>query len=97
MHSTLVLKTIPMMRLRCILAILSAMLLISCEDTNISVMTEAASDAVTAITLTDGDVRNLAQRAARASDSKYHVAPPGNPYDERLRRLVADHGQRDGY
>lgn len=85
------------MRLRCILAILFAMLLISCEDTNVLVMTEAATDAVTAITLTDGDVRNLARRAARASDSKYHVAPPGNPYDERLRRLVADHGQRDGY
>ena len=83
--------------IRCFLAILFAMLLVSCEDTKVSVMTEAATDAVTAITLSDADVRDLAQRAVHASDSKYHVAPPGNPYDERLRRIIADHYQRDGY
>lgn len=82
---------------RSILAILFAMLLVSCEDTNVSVMTEAATDAVTAITLSDADVRKLAQRAAQASDSQFRIAPPGNPYDDRLRRIIADHYQRDGY
>jgi putative metalloprotease len=82
---------------RSILAILFAMLLIACEDTNVSVMTEAATDAVTAITLSDADVRDLAQRAVQASDGKYQIAPPGNPYDERLRRIIADHSRRNGY
>ena len=39
----------------------SAMILVSCEDTNIAVMTDAASDAVTAITLSDESVKNIAQ------------------------------------
>jgi metalloprotease len=60
------------------------------------VMTDAASDAVTAITLTDENVKNLAQGAAQVSDSKHIVAPIGNPYDTRLRRLIADFSERDG-
>lgn len=72
------------------------MFLVSCEDTNIAVMTDAATDAVTAMTLSDEDVKNLAQRAAQNSDSQHRVAPIGNPYDARLRKLVADHSQRDG-
>ncbi len=72
------------------------MFLISCEDSNILVMTDAASDAVTAITLTDEDVKNLAERAAQSSDSKHQIATTGNQYDTRLRRLVADYSERDG-
>jgi PBP1b-binding outer membrane lipoprotein LpoB len=64
------------MRLRCIAAILSAMLLVSCENTNVLVMTEAATDAVTAITLTDEDVQSIGQRTAQVSDGKYKVATP---------------------
>lgn len=75
---------------------LSVMLLASCEDTNVLMMTEATTDAVSAITLSDEEVRNLARRAALDSDSKYHVAPKGNPYDSRLQKLIADHTQKDG-
>ena len=93
----IILKTIPIMRLRYVVMVLSAMLLISCEDTNVLVMTEAATDAVTAITLTDEDVQSIGQRTAQASDGKYQVAPPENSYDRRLQNLVADHHERDGY
>ncbi|MDK9707590.1 MAG: M48 family metallopeptidase [Desulforhopalus sp.] len=85
-----------MIQIRYILIILSAMVLVSCEDTNIAVMTDAASDAVTAITLSDESVKNIAQRAAYDADGKHHVAPTGNPYDARLRKLVADQSKRDG-
>ncbi|MFH0785702.1 MAG: M48 family metallopeptidase [Pseudomonadota bacterium] len=82
--------------IRYVLIFLSVMFLVSCEDTNVAVMTDAATDAVTAMTLSDEDVKNLAQRAAFDSDSKHRVAPTGNPYDARLRKLVADHSKRDG-
>lgn len=71
-------------------------MLASCEDTNVSMMTDAATDAVNAITLTDKDVRTLAQRAAYDLDSKHRVAPAGSPYDLRLRRLVVNSAERDG-
>jgi putative metalloprotease len=82
---------------RYLLIILSALFLFSCEDTNVAVMTGAATDAVTAITLSDEDVKILAQRAAYDLATKHRVAPTGNPYDDRLRRLVADHSQSDGH
>jgi putative metalloprotease len=72
------------------------MFFISCEDTNVSVMTNAATDAVTAFTLSDEDVKNLAKRAANDSDSKNRIALAENPYDRRLQKLIADHNQRDG-
>lgn len=68
----------------------------SCEDTNILVMTDAATDAVKAFTLDDEDVKNLAQRAASVSDSKYQVARAGSPYESRLRRLISPYIKRDG-
>jgi metalloprotease len=80
---------------RYILAILSLMFLVSCEDTNVLMMTDAASDAVTAITLTDENVRNLAQQAAHAIDNKYRVALADNPYDARLRRILADFSEKE--
>ena len=60
-------------------------------------MTDAATDAATAITLTDADVRKLARQAAQAADGEHQVAPSGNPYDTRLRRLAARYAQHDGY
>jgi putative metalloprotease len=81
---------------RYFLVLFFSLFLVSCEDTNIAVMTDAATDAVTAMTLSDENVKNLAQRAAHDSDSKHRVAPTGNPYDTRLRKLVADHSQEDG-
>lgn len=82
--------------IRYLLIFLTAMLLASCEDTNILMMTEATTEAVTAITLSDEEVRNLARQAALDSDRKHAVAPTGSPYDNRLQKLIAGHLQRDG-
>jgi putative metalloprotease len=82
--------------IRYILVLFSVMCLSACENTNVLVMTDAAADAVSAITLTDADVRELAQRSAQASDSKFSIAPVGNPYDTRLRKLLEDYPKRDG-
>jgi len=78
------------------LIILFSIFLVACENTNVAVLTDAATDAVSAITLSDEDVKKLAQRAAYDTDSKHRVAPTGNPYDARLRKLVANHSKRDG-
>lgn len=82
--------------IRYFLIIFVSMFLVSCEDTNVSVMTNAATDAVTAFTLSDEDVKNLAKQAANDSDSKNHIALTENPYDKRLQKLIDDHTQRDG-
>ena len=78
------------------LIFLSVMVLASCEDTNVLMMTEATTEAVTAITLSDEEVKDLARRSALDLDSKHNIAPVENPYDKRLQKLIAGHTQRDG-
>lgn len=82
---------------RYLLILLFAILCSSCEDTNVMLVTGAATDAVKAITLTDEQVKNIAQRAAQTSDSKHNIASDSNPYNVRLNRLVAKFPKRDGY
>lgn len=79
------------------LLVLFSLFLVSCENTNVLMLTDAATDAATAITLTDEDVKKLARHAAQAADGERQVAPAGSPYDTRLRRLVARYSERDGY
>lgn len=82
---------------RIILILLSFMLLSSCEDTNVLTLTDAASDAVNAITLTDESVRDLALQASIEADSTHQVASTSNQYDKRLRRLIDTYTTRDGH
>jgi len=77
--------------------IASAILLLSCEETNLLIMTEAGIDAVNAVTLTDDDVRAIASRAAASADSKHRIAPPGSSYDRRLQKIISGYGSRDGH
>ncbi|MDK9707260.1 MAG: M48 family metallopeptidase [Desulforhopalus sp.] len=81
--------------IRTVTLLCSLLLFVSCEDTNVLLMTGAAVDAVNAVTLSDADVRKLALRAAYEADSKHQVAPAGNPYDTRLQRLLVKHSARD--
>ena len=71
-------------------------LLSGCEDTDIWMATEAGLDAVTAITLSDDAVRELAQQSSTYADSEHVIAPAGNPYANRLSRLVGEHLREDG-
>jgi len=82
--------------LRSVLLVFFLLLLTACEDTNIPMMTDAAADAVKAITLDDASVSRLARLAAEDADGKHRVAPPDHPYDIRLRRLTAAHGAVEG-
>lgn len=71
--------------------------LTACEDTNIWLLTDAATDAATAITLSDEDVMQLAAQAAIVADENNKVAPSSSPYHKRLQRLTKDHKTRDGH
>lgn len=51
-------------------------------------MLEAGKDLTTAATLTDGQVKQLASEASRASDQANKVAPPSSPYAQRLAKLT---------
>ncbi len=72
-------------------------LLYGCEDTSIDLATQAGLDALKAITLSDKDVKMLAVRASARSDQKNPVAGDNNPYGKRLKRLVGNGFQSDGY
>ncbi len=53
-----------------ILILFLTIILSACEDTNVLLVTDAASDAVKAMTLSDEDVSNLARHAAHESDNR---------------------------
>ncbi|HHO48474.1 MAG TPA: peptidase M48 [Desulfobacteraceae bacterium] len=65
--------------------------LAGCEDTDLRLVAGAGIDAVTALTLSDETVRELAGRAIAQADSQHAVAPDHNAYARRLRRLVVEH------
>lgn len=62
-----------------------------CEDADLRLAAEAGIEAVAALTLSDDTVRKLAVRSVTFADSEHIVAPNGNEYAERLRRLTAGH------
>ena len=62
-------------------------LLGGCENTDLSLATGAAVDAVRAATLSDGEVLEIAARSARQADARHELAPADNPHALRLGRL----------
>ncbi|MDZ7582093.1 MAG: M48 family metallopeptidase [Deltaproteobacteria bacterium] len=58
---------------------------------------QAASDAVSALTLDDEDVQRLSVEVAQQSDRKHEVAPPDNSHAKRLARLTDGHRKIDGH
>jgi len=68
----------------------------SCENTDVGMIAGAGIDAMKAATLSDTQVRQLANQAANMADSSNKVAPPDSPYGRRLYRLVGDHIEEDG-
>lgn len=81
------------------LAILSLALLLllsACEDTDIRLAAEAGLDAVTAVTLSDQAVQELARQSAAYADGEHILAPADSEYERRLRQLVGDHPREEG-
>jgi putative metalloprotease len=67
-----------------------------CENTDLRLATEAGVEAVTALTLSDEQVRELAVRSAEYVDREHTIAPPGSKYAGRLERLVGKYQTADG-
>lgn len=85
------------MRIRsAFLCLLLLLLLPACEDTDLRLATEAGLDAVTAVTLSDQAVRELARQSAAYADKEHDLAPADNTYAQRLRRLTGEHLLQDG-
>jgi len=68
-----------------------------CEDTNTYLAVDAGLDALKAVTLSDGDVKLIAAEASKQSDLKNRIPGPGNPYGIRLKKLVGERYDSDGY
>lgn len=85
------------MRTRLPLLCLALLLLLAaCEDTDVRLAVEAGLDAVTAVTLSDQAVQELARQSAAYADSEHALAPADSKYAGRLQRLVGDHLRQDG-
>ncbi|MDZ7582052.1 MAG: M48 family metalloprotease [Deltaproteobacteria bacterium] len=70
---------------------------VGCGDTDVNLALQAASDAVSALTLDDEDVQRLLLQVAQQSDRKHEVAPPDNSHAKRLARLTDGHRKIDGH
>jgi putative metalloprotease len=74
--------------LRALPSLICCALLAGCENTDLSLATNAAVDAVKAATLSDKDVLEIAARSARESDAKHTLAAADSAYARRLQRLA---------
>ncbi|MBN1957585.1 MAG: M48 family metallopeptidase [Desulfuromonadales bacterium] len=72
-------------------------LLAGCENTDMQLATEAGVDAIKAVTFSDRDVAKLAGKSSALMDNEHTVAPASNHYAQRLRSLVGDLHEQDGY
>ena len=68
-----------------------------CEDTNLSLVTEAGVDAIKAVTLSDKDVKILAAKASKQADLKNRIAGSQNAYGKRLKNIVGNRYDSSGY
>ena len=75
-------------RTRLIAALLCAAALAACDNTDLSLATGAAVDAVRAATLSDKDILAIAVQSARESDRRHTLAAADSPQALRLRRLI---------
>jgi len=82
---------------RASLLVFCLLALSGCEDTNLQLAAEAGLEAVQAATLSDREVRQLAQQAARQSDSKNRLAEPDSSHARRLARLIGQNLEADGF
>ncbi len=76
---------------------LSSAALTGCDNTDMQMATDAGIDAYKAITLSDQAVAELAGKSSAFMDSEHSVAPAENHYAKRLRSLVGDLREQDGY
>jgi putative metalloprotease len=74
--------------MRALAVLVCCAVLSGCENTDLSLATKAAVDAVKAVTLSDTDVLEIAVRSARQADAQHVLAARDSPHAQRLQRLV---------
>jgi putative metalloprotease len=74
----------------------SAQLRIGGRNINVGKVAEAASNAVTAVTLTDQDVAQLCRESVEWMDANNPIAGPDTEYGARLERLTANLKEANG-
>lgn len=67
-----------------------------CENTDVGMAIDAGLDTVAAVTLSDQAIRKLGAEATAYADAQHAIAPPGNPYSERLQRLGSGNPEHNG-
>ena len=80
-----------------LICLLALSLFLGCENTNPYLAVDAGLDALKAVTLSDEDVKRLAAEASKQSDAENQIAGLGDPYGNRLKKLVGDRTDSDGY
>lgn len=78
------------MRLRLFATIMLCLSLLTsgCENVDIQLVVDAGIDAITAVTLSDEEVKGMAMEAAKLSDNQNTIAGPNNYYAQRVHRLT---------
>ena len=64
------------------------LMLAGCESVNLTTLAIAGQNAYRAATLSSEDVQLLSERARERLDGEHTMAQPGNPYHDRLYRLI---------
>jgi len=80
-----------------LICLLALFLFFGCENTNPYLAVDAGLDALKAVTLSDEDVKLLAAEASKQSDAKNRMAGSGDAHGNRLKKLVGDRTDSDGY
>lgn len=75
--------------------LLCLLFLSGCENTDVTIATDAGMDALKAVSLSDKDLEEIAERSAQLADQRHTLASADNRYAQRLARLVGRH-QQDG-
>ena len=74
--------------LRSFATLICAVFIAGCDNTDLSLATGAAVDAVRAATLSDGEIQEIAARSSREADARHALAAPDSRHALRLTRLV---------
>lgn len=77
-----------MNRFQLMIFIFTFLFLSGCENTDLQTALDAGSDALKAVTLSDKELFEIAEKTSQYSDERHTMAPPESHYTVRLRRIV---------
>lgn len=72
-------------------------LFFGCENTDIQTATDAGTDALKALTISDKDLQEIASKSARYLDTKHTLATPECDYAKRLNQVIRQNLQDSNF